>query len=211
MKANLINLVGERFERLLVLSRSENSLSGKVKWLCRCDCGNEKTIGSAALRSGATRSCGCFNLERCAELKTKHGMITHSAYGTWKSMMGRCHNSNDKDYADYGARGIVVCEAWHDMPTFAQDVGEKPANCSLERIDNSKGYEPSNCKWATPFEQGANKRNNHHLLIHGEVIHLAEVSRVYGIKESTLRNRLYLGMSDEDAVFVPVRMRRATS
>lgn len=209
--ARCIDLTNIRFGRLLVLSRVENTSSGQARWKVRCDCGVTKDVRGQALREGLTLSCGCLNAENAAKLKTTHGFSKHSAFKTWKAMVARCSNPEDKDYAGYGGRGVLVCAEWLDVANFVRDMGEKPAGMSLDRINNDEGYCRNNCRWATSTEQGSNKRNNNNVVIHGKALCLAAVSRKYGIPESTLRNRLNSGMSSEDAAFVPVRLRRATS
>ena len=95
----------------------------------------------------------------------KHGYASrsgrHELYGAWKTMRARCNNPNFPKYKDYGARGIKVCDRWDNFANFLADVGEKPSpKHSIDRIDNNKDYEPSNVRWATPHQQGSNKRNN---------------------------------------------------
>jgi len=201
------NLTGQVFGRLTVTVKSQDPRFRTPAWVCQCSCGTVVGVRAMSLKSGATRSCGCLNTERRAELKTKHGYSGHSSYKTWKAMISRCHNPTDKDFPEYGARGISVCARWHELAEFIQDMGEKPEGHSLERIDNSKGYGPENCRWATPAEQGANKRNNNVLIIGGVQIHLAGAARMFGLTETTIRRRLESGMTAEQAVNTPVRKR----
>lgn len=113
----LIDITGLRFGRLVVLKIVRRSTS--VRWLCRCDCGVEKLIlGSSGLRSGGTKSCGCLNREVATKRQTIHGMYFHKFSGIWKGMMSRCYRKKDKNYKNYGERGIKVCKKWHNPVTF---------------------------------------------------------------------------------------------
>lgn len=154
------SLIGRRFGRLLVLSRTDRvGKENKLKWLCRCDCGVEKRIQRYNLISGASSSCGCFQ----REFHTTHGMYKMPHYETWKGMIQRCHNPNSADYYLYGARGIRVCERWRDFKAFHADMGERPGQeFSLEREDNDGDYEPANCRWATATEQAKHRRRPKH-------------------------------------------------
>ena len=200
-----IDLTNLRFGRLKVLSRVENTPSGQARWRVRCDCGVTKDIHGQALREGLTLSCGCLNVENATKLKTTHGFSKHSAFKTWKAMVARCSDPEDKDYASYGGRGVLVCAEWLDVANFVRDMGEKPTGLSLDRINNDDGYCRSNCRWATPTEQGSNKLYNNNVVIHGETLCLAAASRKYGIPESTLRNRLNAGVTPDDAVLPRAR------
>jgi hypothetical protein len=88
----------------------------------------------------------------------KHGMGGTKTYNSWKKMMSRCYNENDQDYCYWGARGIVVCDRWHDPRNFLDDMGEKPEKASLERIDVNGNYEKSNCIWLPHRFQAKNRR-----------------------------------------------------
>lgn len=134
----------------------------KRKVLCECDCGNKKEVQLHNLRSGHTTSCGCHQKEKTAEVNITHGMYNHHLYMVWNSMKDRCNNSNHKQYSDYGGRGITVCPEWNssDATAFlewALASGYKKG-LQIDRIDNNKGYNPSNCRFVTRSTNQMNKR-----------------------------------------------------
>jgi hypothetical protein len=157
-----IDLVGQRFGRLLVMERGANSPGGKCRFWCVCDCGVKKEILSTSLMSGKNKSCGCYRVEfgrRIGASNLTHKMIDTSEYQCWANMKDRCHNSRNKSYRRYGGRGIQVCERWRDsFESFLEDMGRKPGpELSIERKDNNGPYEKRNCMWATRSQQQRNK------------------------------------------------------
>ncbi|TQI66244.1 hypothetical protein LY85_0905 [Clostridium sp. KNHs216] len=150
------DLSGQRFGRLLVLNRAENTESGQARWVCQCDCGNVKTIRGTHLTTGKIISCGCYNKAVC----TKHGMSGTPEYRTYYNMIKRCEYKNDVSYAEYGGRGIRVCPRWRSsFLNFLADMGKRPTDRhSIDRIDVNGNYEPSNCRWAVVETQEHNKR-----------------------------------------------------
>lgn len=167
----LIDLTGQKFHRLTVLRRSENNTKrGKPKWICQCDCGNTTEVNGCDLKSGNTKSCGCWNNEvRCNALVT-HGYSKTRLYKIWCGMKDRCYNPNNKRYNDYGGRGIEVCDEWlYDFTKFRNwaletgyDENAPFGQCTLDRANNNEGYFPFNCVWTTIAQQNRNKRNISH-------------------------------------------------
>lgn len=150
------DLTGKVFGRWTVVGFSGRTKSGKIKWDCVCECGNRKAVSGCSLRGGRSISCGCFRVEN----QTKHGLCGTPEYIAWERMNARCNNPKDQSYEYYGGRGITICKEWSDFSNFLSDMGERPSNKhSIDRIDNDKGYNRSNCKWSTKTEQNRNRRN----------------------------------------------------
>lgn len=161
------DLTGQKFGRLLVLKDAGKRRHSYVVWLCQCDCGNTVEVISDSLRSGNTRSCGCLHDEcavekiRGVKCKPKHGLSHHRLFGILNGMKTRCYNENNKDFKDYGGRGIKICDDWlSDFKNFydwAISNGYQD-DLTIDRIDVNGNYEPSNCKWSTRAEQSRNQR-----------------------------------------------------
>lgn len=177
-----LNLVGEKFGRLTLLSRTWSSLRNRSLWKCKCDCGNICEVILCNITSGHTKSCGCLQKEKV----TKHGMHNTPTYETWESMKQRCLNKNSIGYKYYGGRGITICEHWIlSFENFLKDMGKKPKKMTIERINNDKGYFKENCKWVTKQEQDTNKRSNVYVQYDGKRMCVAEFWRL------TKKNKCY--------------------
>ena len=165
MSRSAIDLIGQRFGRLLVLERAGNDSGGRALWKCRCDCGKVTVARGNDLRNGHTQSCGCKNAEesriRERETHTTHGGSETRLYRIWRGMKTRCYVPSSSGYAYYGGRGIAVCEEWIDDFTAFRDwalANGYADNLSIDRIDNEKGYSTENCRWVTSYEQMHNRR-----------------------------------------------------
>jgi len=166
--AKLVDLAGQKFGRWTVISRATSNRCGASMWLCRCDCGTEKTIRHSSLTSGNSRSCGCLHREITSRTHKTHGHYGERLYGVWNEMKQRCGNPNNHKYKDYGGRGIKVCDAWQDYATFrawamshGYDVNARYGDCTIDRIDVDGDYCPGNCRFADAKMQAKNRRYNH--------------------------------------------------
>lgn len=152
--------------------------------------------GVVYVRPGARKSLGESRGRRTSE------------YRAWRDMRARCCNPNHGDYADYGGRGITVCERWRSSyVAFLEDMGRRPSQLhSLDRENNDASYSPDNCRWATPMEQAANRRTTQRLTFQGQTVTTRELADLVGVHVLRLRWRLSQGWPIEKAV-LPVKER----
>jgi hypothetical protein len=142
--------------------------------------------------------------EKFTKPRICHGLTGTRIRAVWRHMMQRCYDSKRYGYQWYGARGIKVCERWHDLVNFAADMGHPPEGLTLDRINNDGDYEPSNCRWASPKEQARNTRRNRYLEFRGQRKIMTEWAQEMGIRDGTLFQRLARGLSVEDALTLPI-------
>jgi len=205
MNQKIKNLTELRFGGLVVARFAGMSKRSDALWHTICDCGSLSVkMGNAMLRkTKPLRTCS----HACPlGSSITHGMSRSPIYRVWASMVERCTKSNNKKFKDYGGRGIQVCERWRSFGNFLSDMGRRPTlKHTLERIDNGKGYEPDNCKWATRRENAFNKRNNR------LTVEQADTAIAHELCLNTVRARISRGWGIEAAISTPTKKQKATT
>lgn len=199
------DLTGLEFGLLTVDGFSHIDKKRRSYWLCCCECGNKTVVRKDCLTTGNTKSCGCFN-SKC-RIKPNSNR-KHKLYRVYYSMRERCHNPNDKQYFNYGARGIKLCDEWlssYDaFYEWALSHGYKEG-LTIDRRDNNQGYSPDNCRWITQAEQTNNTRRNKWITFNGKTLNIEQWAKEININPVTLWHRLNsLNWSVERALTTPV-------
>lgn len=201
--------IGRRFGRLVVndVSRERRGKRDMIIAHCRCDCGTVKDIFWQALADGRVKSCGCLNREvssvRSRIQMTTHGQSRTRLYRIWSCMKQRCYNRHHVHYGNYGGRGIGICDEWRLNFTMFREWAMAHGyadTLSIDRIDNDRGYSPSNCRWVDAKAQANWRKNNHVLAVEGKAHTISEWARISGIGKTTIRGRLKRGWSAARAV-----------
>lgn len=200
----LIDRVGQRFGRLVVVARASTgpaSRGRRVKWCCLCDCGNTKVATGHELAAGQTTSCGCYKREVTGERARSHGWTRTPTYGSWGAAKRRCHDPKVAGYARYGARGIFMCDRWREsFAAFLEDMGPRPDGTTLDRIDQTKGYEPGNVRWATTKQQTENRGNMRAHRWRGKWMTRREIAMMEGLPYTSLVKAIKKTRTIQDAV-----------
>ena len=202
--SKLKDLTGQKFGKLTVIERAEKDKRGNVQWLCECECGNKKVVRGYQLTSNKTKSCGCL----VGHNNGVHYKTRTRLFNIWASMKQRCSDKNSNNYKNYGAKGIKVCDEWqNNFVAFSNWAKANGYNdkLTIDRIDNKKGYEPSNCRWVDMKTQQRNKSNNHLVTINGETKCVAEWCSLYPISPSAVWKRTDKGMDIVTAITKPSR------
>jgi hypothetical protein len=202
-KSNL-NYTGQKFNRLTLI-RFSHKVKNTIHWAVKCDCGEEFTTSIYRILDGACKSCGCYASEVKSKTHKVHGEghKRTTEYTSWAQMKARCYNPKNTAFKDYGGRGILVCEKWkNSYVDFINDMGRSPSPLhSIERRDNSKGYYPENCYWATRSEQCNNRRSNRRITLNGVTKNLSQWCEQFGLHYKLTHKRIvYLGWSIERAL-----------
>jgi hypothetical protein len=187
--------VGDEFNHLTVVC-----VMARTRTLCRCRCGELTEAGLSLLHKGLKKSCGCTNPG-----STKHGMSDTPEFHTYMTMRARCYRSNMKQYANYGGRGIKVCDRWlASFESFYEDMGPRPtARHSLDRIDVNGDYEPGNVRWATDDVQARNKRDNRLITAFGRTQCITDWANECGLSSGVIASRIKRGWAISVAVSTP--------
>jgi hypothetical protein len=192
-----------RWEVLELLRPNKNGVKGRV--LARCECGTVKDVDANSLLHGGTTSCGCWNRDYNRKLHTKYGDGKNRGtrlFRIWWEIKMRCHHPDYAAYADYGAKGIVVCEEWRwNFENFRRDMGERPPGKYLVRIDPNGPYSPENCRWGDTHDHpGAI-----YATIDGIKLRLTEWSRLSGVPRATIWTRVkQRKWKIKNAIFTPL-------
>jgi hypothetical protein len=198
-------IFGERFGSWIFVRPGKG-----YRWLMQCDCGNSREIRSQDVRQGASTSCGCQSTFGTSggTANLRHGVDYGSKlYRTWRNAKNRCFNPKATKYPTYGAIGITMCDEWaNSYEAFAEAVGEPPSPThSIDRIDNTKGYEPGNVRWATAKEQSNNTRRTAYLTLNGVTQSRTMWAEQLGVRPNAITYRQKQGMSDEEALTTPFK------
>lgn len=195
--------IGSVFGRLTVTGAAPSE-SGKAAWLCKCSCGGVHITTGDALRSGKTKSCGCYRDSGDFIRKHGHGSYIRGVsptYKSWQEMRARCSNPTHISYPNYGGRGITFDASWNRFERFLSDMGPRPEGLSLDRRNNDKGYSRDNCKWSDRFEQNSNRRNVHQIEYLGRTQSLAVWCRELNVPYARTYAR-YISKDEEFAAAI---------
>ena len=210
--SKIIDRAGKRYGRLIVLNISLVRSGRALRWDCVCDCGTLLNVPGQRLRESKTTSCGCYHRDMMkkhgGESSFRHGQSNNKLYRAWDGMVRRCKNPFDKRYFNYGGRGITVTDEWLQFIPFAEHVGQPPSKKhTLDRIDNNKGYEPGNVRWATMKEQNNNKRGNHQLVYNGVSRNITQWAEYLGVRRCLIASRIQAGWDIAKTLTTPVELK----
>lgn len=202
------SVVGQTYSELTVLSLEGRDHASKMLVRCQCSCGKVHTLRFNSIQSGQALSCGHANREATAARNTIHGLSYHPDFQVWVDMNKRCHGSDPGLIKNYKDRGISVCEQWRKDPAqFFKDMGPRTKGMTLERVDNSKGYSPENCVWASMKTQQNNKRTNVVLELHGRRMTISQWANELGMSKNTIWFRVKRGLSHKEVLTNPIDTR----
>ena len=201
----MYHLECQKFGRLFVIRKDTiTDKKHNVYWKCRCECGKIVSVRASDLVRGHSNSCGCYHKDQAklflTNLRSKNKHFHNSKrkiYRIWWGMMNRCYNPSFRFYNYYGGRGIIVCKEWHDFFKFVEDMGERPENLTLDRIDPDGNYCKENCRWATMKEQNNNKRDCCFIYYNGTKYSAKMFSKEFGLNYSKTLKAYHLGLNSQ--------------
>ena len=211
---NNFDITGKQFGYLTVIERDYSATDKRnSKWICKCKCGNVTSVYRCFLISGHTQSCGCKRYDRHNNV---NGLSTSHIYSVWSSMNARCNSTKKKNFNYYKGKGIIVCEEWKNSFLSFYDWSMAhgySVGMSIDRIDNSKGYYPENCRWVNLSDQQWNKSNNVKIIYNGETQSLAKVCADIGFPRGTAYRRYQRLKAkgkeiDVDYLFAPIEEKK---
>jgi len=190
------DITGQKFGSLTAVRFDHRDDMDKNKphyWVFRCDCGNEIIARKNAVTSGNTSRCKECSAKHLSEINTIHGYVGTRLYREWAGMIQRCESPASTSWDRYGAKGVSVCEEWHDFQVFKEwAVGNGYTDSlTLDRINSNGNYCPANCRWASIREQANNKLKTLWIEFNGEKLPLSYWADKLGMSYHTLYDRLY--------------------
>ena len=198
-----VNITDQRFGRLQAVKLAFRDKHNREFWLFKCDCGQEKAIEKSSVKTGHTKSCGCWQLENNKVVGITHNKSKTREYKIWLGIKKRCLDSNHSTYKNYGKRGIKICDRWLDsFENFLEDMGNCPSDIhSIDRVNNDGNYESLNCRWATRKEQNNNCRRNRLFDHDGLQYTLSQLCEKLNVKYHLIYDRIYvLNWTLEEAI-----------
>lgn len=200
-----INLTGQKFERLTVVSKELPDSTGSIIWKCKCECGKDVYARGNALRKGLVKSCGCYKKDILPTINTKYKDCPKRLYKIYYGMLGRCYSEGNSAYNNYGGRGIQVCSEWKNSFTSFWEWSINngySAKLSIDRKDNEAEYSPDNCRWVSDYEQSRNKRSSVFLTLNNKTLPIEIWAKDLNLKLSTLYTRKFRGWSDHEILTI---------
>ena len=194
-----VDLTGEKFGKLMAVAYSHQRKDGSAIWKFRCDCGNDYIGVGWKARNGQKIDCGCVARENIKNAATKHGLVNIPIYKRWAIMKRRCIDGEKGKY--YKDKGIKVCDRWSEsFSNFYEDMnkGFSP-ELTLDRIDFNKGYEPSNCRWATTRQQSINKSTTIFVKVKGTKQPISSYCKENGLNRNQMVYRIRKGLTLEES------------
>lgn len=178
--------IGEVFNYVTIIKKIDNLFQYK------CKCGNIKITSGSYLMRGLVTSCGCRRKEIMRVKFKTHGKTETGTYKTWCGIKERVFKKDNKSFKNYGGRGIKMCKRWLNFENFYEDMGDRPINKTLDRINNNGNYCKKNCRWSDRQTQNNNRRDNHKICFNGTTLGISGWSKKLNVKYATLYNRIII-------------------